>query len=318
MYSTIKKVLISCTLTLIIASYFSCSENDSEYTAAETTYHPDFLPYIDHFIAKAELRELEFNRNQFFISYGGSIPDDAVGYCFGTNVAIDKSYWDSADECLREFLVFHEFGHCLLAKAHNNTTINNQWSSLMHGKGDGFPNSTIDKFKFYGHYKDYYLDELFLDETDSTILSNHSAILESVVKTENLYTENNVNLEYLEMDLPSENYIFEIFINDITEHKPLEANGSGIQNIESITLKGTNAKFSFNLIGNVAHIKEECFYDIDLSNDYTKISLVTKEDHNYIFIGEEHLTTTTLLGNSLIFTTQLITGIDSIQISLIE
>lgn len=35
-----------------------------------------------------------------------------------TTVIIDKSYWDNATDLEREFLVFHELGHCILNRDH--------------------------------------------------------------------------------------------------------------------------------------------------------------------------------------------------------
>ena len=35
-----------------------------------------------------------------------------------TTVIIDKSYWDNASDLEKEFLVFHELGHCVLNRDH--------------------------------------------------------------------------------------------------------------------------------------------------------------------------------------------------------
>ena len=48
---------------------------------------------------------------------------NVIGQCIHTEkepntVVVDKFYWDTADDLEREFLVFHELGHCALNRGH--------------------------------------------------------------------------------------------------------------------------------------------------------------------------------------------------------
>lgn len=47
-------------------------------------------------------------------------------------IIIDKTYWDRLDYKVRQLLIWHELGHCLFNKKHDNL--------LMH---DGCPNSIM-------------------------------------------------------------------------------------------------------------------------------------------------------------------------------
>ncbi|MEL6923639.1 MAG: hypothetical protein AAFO94_06275, partial [Bacteroidota bacterium] len=81
------------------------------------------------------------------------------------HVIIDKTFWDRTPPIYREFVVFHELGHCSLLRGHLETAVGraNVCTSIMRsGTGDCRDNYTSGT-------RSSYLDELFLAENVPTI-----------------------------------------------------------------------------------------------------------------------------------------------------
>jgi hypothetical protein len=69
-------------------------------------------------------------------------------------ITISKTQWDSLSEENKELLLFHEMGHCLLNRTHdNNESVARKWESIMLQ----WPQKISD----YSQNKDEYLKELF-------------------------------------------------------------------------------------------------------------------------------------------------------------
>ena len=88
--------------------------------------------------------------------------DNVAGTCsYGgrTNqrdVLIDSDFWKRSSPLYREYIVFHELGHCVLGQDHREACFSNRtWLSIMRsGTGscrDNYNSST----------RSYYIDELF-------------------------------------------------------------------------------------------------------------------------------------------------------------
>ena len=89
------------------------------------------------------------------------IADDKVGQCLTYNngsrqINIDKNYWKASDEMEREFLIFHELGHCFLSRTHlDERMINGTCVSIM-SSGEGPCRKNYNSLT-----RAQYLDELF-------------------------------------------------------------------------------------------------------------------------------------------------------------
>ena len=72
-------------------------------------------------------------------------------------IIIDRTFWNSASQLYREYIVFHELGHCHLLRDHNDQCTDiGIWASIMRsgtiqGCRDFYNNRT----------REEYLDELF-------------------------------------------------------------------------------------------------------------------------------------------------------------
>lgn len=95
-----------------------------------------------------EISDLDDNNVAGTCSYGGRTNQ--------RDVLIDSDFWKRSSPLYREYIVFHELGHCVLGQEHREACFSNRtWTSLMRsGLGtcrDNYTSST----------RSYYLDELF-------------------------------------------------------------------------------------------------------------------------------------------------------------
>lgn len=77
-------------------------------------------------------------------------------------VYIDRNQYNAMSEVRREILIYHELGHCVLNKYHNDQRI------VFKGESSSAPASILnsilfseDDVYFYQKYKVYYINELF-------------------------------------------------------------------------------------------------------------------------------------------------------------
>lgn len=148
--------VITCFLSIVI--FGGC-------TVDEVETDPELIPYFDLFADEAAKRgitvDYEAARIEGLIQM---IRNDVVlGQCFRNEdkprkVIIDFEYWNapSTTEADREFLIYHELGHCFLDREHDdNFDSNGVCTSIMHST----PQACI--FELTGENREAYLDELF-------------------------------------------------------------------------------------------------------------------------------------------------------------
>lgn len=108
--------------------------------------------------------ELEWGHQVTGVAVGfgdvdGALSDGTIGVCsvlpWSRRVTLDTTWWVEADAAGREALVFHELGHCVLDRGHDDST-----------HEDGRPKSvmaseiTLVKWA-WSHHRQEYVDELF-------------------------------------------------------------------------------------------------------------------------------------------------------------
>lgn len=86
---------------------------------------PQLWKYFASFEHEALIRGISIDLNAEGVSAEiEQIPEDGVaGTChFGSqiqnHVTVDQSFWNNSNENWREFVVFHELGHCSLLRGH--------------------------------------------------------------------------------------------------------------------------------------------------------------------------------------------------------
>lgn len=116
-----QRILAAFLLTAFLLVGWSCAKDED----------PQFLvdlplqPYFDRFLEEGAIRNVSINYEEMMISGDIRIigAPNVIGQCGHTErepnvVIVDKFYWESADDLEREFLVFHELGHCALKRGH--------------------------------------------------------------------------------------------------------------------------------------------------------------------------------------------------------
>ncbi len=160
--------------TLICLSYLSlflCSCLPENSLPDEST---DDLSNIDielkeFFIAfenAAVTRGVEMDLSEFELT--GSIEEihqeNVAGIChYNSNlpnrITIDKSFWKNSSKMLKEMVVFHELGHCVLARGHREAENQNGHCLSIMRSGTGTCTTL-----YNANNRKYYLDELFFYE----------------------------------------------------------------------------------------------------------------------------------------------------------
>lgn len=158
------KFLIS--ILLIFVFPFSCKKDKIEYNV-----NPDFEEYVQRFINEAAARgiEIDFSDTGLLLEYSDRIVDGASGFCYvgEHHIVIDKAEWTALTDTQKEFLIFHELGHCELDRRHKNEQFDNSlWKSLMRGDPLLGTQENI-PVPYYGFRKAYYLNELFDENTSA-------------------------------------------------------------------------------------------------------------------------------------------------------
>ena len=124
---------------------------------------PELQSYFQLFEQEAEARGQSVDLEAAGI--GGIIEfimdNSTVGQCQTSDegnkrVFIDKAFWEDYDNLEKEFIVFHELGHCYLLREHDNSTnFNNTCKSIMQSGVSGCKNN------YKQSTRKEYLDELF-------------------------------------------------------------------------------------------------------------------------------------------------------------
>ena len=109
----------TCVLLLIMSN---CTEQSNNEIEAELKIH------FDTFVSEAQAKGLNISLDQIDIGAyveniekGGTL-GQCKSYSDGSKqIVIDQPFWDRASELEREYVVFHELGHCLLGRDHDDT-----------------------------------------------------------------------------------------------------------------------------------------------------------------------------------------------------
>lgn len=148
------KKLIILMVFLICILISSCKKED------KSVIEPDFKEYVDRFVAEAALRNVKIDISKLKVAYGDTLKY-YCGYGMPSDVVIRSSCWENHTDAQKEILLFHELGHALLNRNHDNSRLPN---------GDFF--TIMNEYNFYTCYSEftpekrkYYLDKLFIPST---------------------------------------------------------------------------------------------------------------------------------------------------------
>lgn len=138
-----KKIFRIPELTLLVTVLLvlnGCAKDEGPQYFVDSSIRP----YFERFEYEADLRNMRIDLDSMMIS--GDIrvinSSNVIGQCGHTEsepsvVIVDKFYWDSASDLEREFVVFHELGHCALFKGHDDTTDGSGYCASIMTSGTG-------------------------------------------------------------------------------------------------------------------------------------------------------------------------------------
>ncbi|MCB0601157.1 MAG: hypothetical protein KDC28_08015 [Saprospiraceae bacterium] len=150
------------TFFLLLGVFISCHKDEVHVIDARVQ------PYLDRFLTEGEIRGVDIDVDAFGLdarvenilsssSNGGRV----LGYCDMAKsenhiVVFDAGYWSGATDLEKELLVFHELGHCLLGRQHDDSSNpDGTCLSIMHSGTGSCRNA------YNLSTRSQYLDELF-------------------------------------------------------------------------------------------------------------------------------------------------------------
>lgn len=145
-------------VSLMLVSLFTCEKDDP---TVEYFVDSNLAPYFSSFALEAQKRglALDMSKTSGVIS---DIPDTKVlGRCEhaaeeGGKVTIDLPFWQKATQWEKEYVIFHELGHCVLNRRHlDDKNADGACVSMMQS-GDGGC-----RMIYNAQTRNGYLDELF-------------------------------------------------------------------------------------------------------------------------------------------------------------
>ena len=171
------RFLLASLCSLMLSIFVTGCSKDDDFNPVYNV-PAEYQPFIDAFILEAAHRGYSLEINNLIIDYDATIEQPHCARCNSSSlekdiqkvVSINPNIkcWFTDEE--HETLIFHELGHCILGRLHDNDLLpNGDLKSLMNANDLSVYSSCIypvdngpcdDSFK-----RPYYMDELFDEGT---------------------------------------------------------------------------------------------------------------------------------------------------------
>lgn len=146
---------------IIIPLLFSLAACQTEEAKPSVEINNDLLPYFERFESEALLRGVEAPITTLVSGKFADIEGDIVGQCehyanSPNTILVDQQYWQKASDLEKEYLLFHELGHCYLERSHldSKDATGKCLSIMQSGQGNC-------RMNYNSSTRKEYLDELF-------------------------------------------------------------------------------------------------------------------------------------------------------------
>jgi hypothetical protein len=97
------------------------------YEEEEAQVESSVQGYLDRFVYEARIRGLDvaYATSQVDVGIADIPKPNVIGQCAWSEghshaITLDEAYWNRANDLQREFVVFHELGHCVLGSDHRD------------------------------------------------------------------------------------------------------------------------------------------------------------------------------------------------------
>lgn len=149
---------------------------------------PAFEDYVQRFITEGAARgvDINFDDTGLLVEFSDQIVNNASGFCYVDqyHVVIDKAEWNALTDDQKDFLMFHELGHCVLDRRHRNDQFGDDtWVSMMRGDPLAGNQERI-PVAYHGFRIPYYLDELFVQSSPTPSWANVSFNINDVTESD--------------------------------------------------------------------------------------------------------------------------------------
>ncbi len=276
-----KERIIVFLLILIVVS--SCRKEKTQ------TIPDEFVSFVDGFFEEAFNRNVDLNLSDFNLEIKLEDIQDHAGTCNTRNsvIRIDEETWLNIDDQQKEWLIYHELGHCILERSHNNNKASN--GECLSFMNEQMSNPDCSSNLYSVMWRDYYLDELFNDcqelpdwySTNQEYVDNGNRIYQ----VDTTVTATGFG-DLVEFDL-NKNFVIEFEFFNWTE----------VADFISI-LWGNNNSFSFckTCIQNNLSIslnQKTIYYNSDVENigDNSKLTIKKINDRHLFFFNEQFVHT---------------------------
>lgn len=148
---------------LLVIGLTACVDSSDDFVSTENLIDTELQTFVDNFEAEAISRGFDIDVEALGIQVELTDIDqnNVAGACYYSSehpgrIEIDAPFYNSMSTLQREFVVFHELGHCVLARDHSEAQFNNGTcqSIMASGTGTCRDNYTI-------RTRTTYIDELF-------------------------------------------------------------------------------------------------------------------------------------------------------------
>lgn len=142
----------------------SCNSNVAINPNSAPPIDDEFIKYYDSFVQIAKLKNITLPNTNVYIQFSSdanAYTGECITYPNYKSIKIGKASWDTQvrNESFKEVVIFHELGHCVLNREHDNELLSNgELKTMMRGVSNNF-------FNYRGQRRQYYIDELFDPKT---------------------------------------------------------------------------------------------------------------------------------------------------------
>lgn len=152
-----KEVTFFFSLIFIIGCTYIEPAQEAEITTNELDI------YLQRFEDEAQQRQFQINLDEIELETTIQEIDEkgVAGICHYSSahpnrITIDKTFWDNASEFMKEMVVFHELGHCVLGRGHREDATSRGFCKSIMQSGTGTCN-----LAYNSENRTYYINELF-------------------------------------------------------------------------------------------------------------------------------------------------------------
>lgn len=275
--------IASLLVTLVLTS---CSSDEPE---SNVRLFPEFRPFVSSFEQEAAKRGItfDFEESGLEILLGPTRVDNAAGVCRGDgSIEIEANLWDNYSNAGKEQLIFHELGHCVLGRPHRNVVLDNgEWGSIM--RGSPIPENRGVAVNYSGRRKQYYIDELFDENTPFPEWENiHREYGEDITGDTILFVEESTELSTSKFIDVSRNFQIEFTLDNNGLSRAAFAWGGLNLNNSSYILVNQEKSFQYSSgFSNDGFLLN--FKELNSLNSISNLLTIRKVDDLYYFFANE-------------------------------